>query len=129
MRPIKELGIFTGIVYGKNDKWKLGAYYILEYDRDIYKNLDYLSGSVICHSFGKERDVKIDIDNPVFRKDGSVSMKSTSVGFTPIHTGIPSFVIPRQISLIINIHIHYASSSRATVFYIGEVTTLSAIHI
>ncbi|CAC9645293.1 hypothetical protein [bacterium endosymbiont of Bathymodiolus sp. 5 South] len=67
----------TGIVYGKNDKWKLGAYYILEYDRDIYKNLDYLSGSVICHSFGKERDVKIDIDNPVFRKDGSVSMKST----------------------------------------------------
>jgi hypothetical protein len=43
-------------VYGKNDKWKLGAYYILEYDRDIYKNLDYLSGSVICHSFGKERD-------------------------------------------------------------------------
>ncbi|VVH51376.1 hypothetical protein BPUTSESOX_255 [uncultured Gammaproteobacteria bacterium] len=67
----------TGIVYGKNDKWKLGAYYILEYDRDIYKNLDYLSGSVICHSFGEERDVKINIDNPVFRKDGSVSMKST----------------------------------------------------
>jgi hypothetical protein len=79
----------TGIVYGKNDKWKLGAYYILEYDRDIYKNLDYL-------------------------------------GFTPIHTGIPSFVIPRQISLIINIHIHHTSSSGATVFYIGEVTTLSA---
>jgi hypothetical protein len=37
----------------------------------------FFSGSVICHSFGKERDVKIDIDNPVFRKDGSVSMKST----------------------------------------------------
>jgi hypothetical protein len=25
--------------------------------------------------------------------------------FTPIHAGIPSFVIPRQIGLIINIHI------------------------
>jgi len=67
----------TGVVYGENDKWGLGTYDILEYDRDIYKNLDYLSGSVICHSFGEERDVKINIDNPVFRKDGSVSMKST----------------------------------------------------
>ncbi len=65
----------TGIVFGKNDKWRLGAYYILEYDRDIYKNLDYLSGSVICRTFGKERGVKINIDKPVFREDGSVNHK------------------------------------------------------
>ncbi|CAB5507009.1 hypothetical protein AZO1586I_1739 [Bathymodiolus thermophilus thioautotrophic gill symbiont] len=58
-------------------QWGLGNYFVLEYDRDIYKNLDYISGSITCRTFGEERDVKINIDNPVFRKDGSVSMKST----------------------------------------------------
>jgi hypothetical protein len=61
MRCIKVLGIFTWkrgqqyklgldattVVHGKNDKSRMGGYFILEYDRDIYKNIDYLSGSVI----------------------------------------------------------------------------------
>jgi hypothetical protein len=31
----------TGVVYGENDKWGLGTYDMLEYDRDIYKNIIY----------------------------------------------------------------------------------------
>jgi hypothetical protein len=29
-------------VYGKNYRNSLGDYFIMEYDKDIYKNLDYL---------------------------------------------------------------------------------------
>jgi hypothetical protein len=49
----------TTVVHGKNDKSRMGGYFILEYDRDIYKNIDYLSGSVTCRSFGKTRETKI----------------------------------------------------------------------
>ncbi|MBA5249025.1 MAG: hypothetical protein FE834_05760 [Gammaproteobacteria bacterium] len=64
------------VAYGKNNKSRMGGYSILEYDRDIYKNLDYLSGSVICRSFGKTRDTKLNIYDAVFRKNGSISAKS-----------------------------------------------------
>ena len=65
----------TTVVYGEDDQWRLGAYTIWEYDRDIYKGLDYLSGSVNC-SFGEYRDIKINIYEAVFRKNGSVAGKS-----------------------------------------------------
>ena len=66
----------TTVVHGKNDKSRMGGYFILEYDRDIYKNIDYLSGSVTCRSFGKTRETKINIYDAVFRKNGSISAKS-----------------------------------------------------
>ncbi|VVM24926.1 hypothetical protein BSPWISOXPB_531 [uncultured Gammaproteobacteria bacterium] len=31
----------------------------MEYDKDIYKNLDYLSGSLTCRTFGKGRNMKV----------------------------------------------------------------------
>ncbi len=60
------------VVYVSGSKLALNNYFILEYDRDIYKNLDYLSGSMTCRSFGKSRDIKIKIDKPVLRKSGSI---------------------------------------------------------
>ncbi len=60
------------VVYVSGSKIPLNNYYPLEYDRDIYKNLDYISGSMTCGSFGKSRDIKIEIDKPVLRKDGSI---------------------------------------------------------
>jgi len=60
------------VVYVSGSKIPLNNYHLLEYDRDIYKNLDYISGSMTCDSFGKSRDIKIEIDKPVLRKDGSI---------------------------------------------------------
>jgi hypothetical protein len=60
------------VVYVSGSKIPLNNYHLLEYDRDIYKNLDYISGSMTCGSFGKSRDIKIEIDKPVLRKDGSI---------------------------------------------------------
>jgi hypothetical protein len=47
-------------------------YHILEYDKDIYKNLDYISGTMTCRSFGKSRDIKIKIKKPPLRDNGSI---------------------------------------------------------
>jgi hypothetical protein len=63
MRCIKELGTVIEV---------LNNYHILEYDKDIYKNLDYISGAMTCRSFGKSRSIKIEIDKPVLRKNGSI---------------------------------------------------------
>ncbi len=60
------------VVYVSGSKIPLNNYHLLEYDRDIYKNLDYISGSMTCGSFGKSRDIKIEIDKPALRKDGSI---------------------------------------------------------
>ena len=60
------------VVYVSGSKIPLNNYHLLEYDRDIYKNLDYISGSMTCDSFGKSRDIKIEIDKPVLRKNGSI---------------------------------------------------------
>ncbi len=60
------------VVYVSGSKIPLNNYHLLEYDRDIYKNLDYISGAMTCDSFGKSRDIKIEIDKPVLRKDGSI---------------------------------------------------------
>ena len=64
------------IVNGKKDQWNMGNYRIYEYDRDIYKDMDYISGSVICRSFGKARHVKMNVKKAIFRDDGSISPKS-----------------------------------------------------
>jgi hypothetical protein len=58
-----------------------------------------------------------------------LGLDSTGIVYGKNKTFKTRISIPRQISLIINIHIHHTSSRRATVFYIGEVTALSAIHI
>jgi len=60
------------VVYVSGSKIPLNNYHLLEYDRDIYKNLDYISGAMTCRSFGKSRDIKIEIDKPVLRKNGSI---------------------------------------------------------
>ena len=60
------------VVYVSGSKIPLNNYFVLEYDRDIYKNLDYVSGTMTCGSFGKSRDIKVEIDKPVLRKDGSI---------------------------------------------------------
>lgn len=60
------------VVYVSGSKILLNNYYLLEYDRDIYKNLDYVSGSMTCRSFGKSRDIKIKINKPPLRDDGSI---------------------------------------------------------
>ncbi len=60
------------VVYVSGSKIPLNNYHLLEYDRDIYKNLDYISGSMTCGSFGKSRDIKIEIDKPALRKSGSI---------------------------------------------------------
>ena len=60
------------VVYVSGSKIPLNNYHLLEYDRDIYKNLDYISGSMTCDSFGKSRDIKIEIDKPALRKNGSI---------------------------------------------------------
>ncbi|CAB5497820.1 hypothetical protein AZO1586I_237 [Bathymodiolus thermophilus thioautotrophic gill symbiont] len=60
------------VVYVSGSKIPLNNYHLLEYDRDIYKNLDYISGSMTCDSFGKSRDIKIEIDKPALRKSGSI---------------------------------------------------------
>jgi hypothetical protein len=41
------------VVYVSGGKIPLNNYFVLEYDRDIYKNLDYVSGTMTCGSFGK----------------------------------------------------------------------------
>ncbi|CAC9589521.1 hypothetical protein, partial [uncultured Gammaproteobacteria bacterium] len=38
------------VVYVSGSKIPLNNYHLLEYDRDIYKNLDYISGSMTCDS-------------------------------------------------------------------------------
>ena len=60
------------VVYVSGSKIPLNNYFVLEYDRDIYKNLDYVSGTMTCGSFGKSRDIKVEIDKPALRKDGSI---------------------------------------------------------
>ena len=60
------------VVYVSGSKLVLNNYHILEYDKDIYKNLDYISGTMTCRSFGKSRSIKIEIDKPVLRKNGSI---------------------------------------------------------
>ena len=60
------------VVYVSGSKIPLNNYFVLEYDRDIYKNLDYVSGTMTCGSFGKSRDIKVEIDKPVLRKNGSI---------------------------------------------------------
>ena len=60
------------VVYVSGSKLVLNNYHLLEYDRDIYKNLDYVSGTMTCGSFGKSRDIKVEIDKPALRKDGSI---------------------------------------------------------
>ena len=60
------------VVYVSGSKIPLNNYYPLEYDRDIYKNLDYISGSMTCGSFGKSRDIKIKIKKPPLRDNGSI---------------------------------------------------------
>ena len=60
------------ITHHKNYQSSAGSYSILEYDRDIYQNLDYLSGSVYCY-FGNHRNVKIDIENAHFLKSGTIN--------------------------------------------------------
>jgi hypothetical protein len=36
------------VVYVSGSKLALNNYHILEYDKDIYKNLDYISGAMTC---------------------------------------------------------------------------------
>ena len=60
------------VVYVSGSKIPLNNYFVLEYDRDIYKNLDYVSGTMTCGSFGKSRDIKVEIDKPALRKNGSI---------------------------------------------------------
>ncbi len=72
-----RLGLDSTIVlYGKNNK-NMDGYSIFEYDKDIYKNLDYLSGSIFCRSFGRTRDTKINIYDAVFRENGTINGKET----------------------------------------------------
>ncbi|NYT27207.1 hypothetical protein [Candidatus Thiodubiliella endoseptemdiera] len=63
------------IVYGKNHRNSLGNYFTLEYDRNIYKNLDYLSGSLTCRTFGKGRNMKIVVENPHFLPSGNIDYR------------------------------------------------------
>ncbi len=65
-----KMGLDVVYVYGS--KIPLNNYFTLEYDRDIYKDLDYISGSLTCRTFGKSRDMKIEIDKPELRKNGSI---------------------------------------------------------
>ncbi|VVH59719.1 hypothetical protein BSPCLSOX_2112, partial [uncultured Gammaproteobacteria bacterium] len=60
------------VVYVSGSKLVLNNYHILEYDKDIYKNLDYISGAMTCRSFGKSRDIKIKIKKPPLRDNGSI---------------------------------------------------------
>jgi hypothetical protein len=60
-------------VYGKNYRNSLGDYFIMEYDKDIYKNLDYLSGSLTCRTFGKGRNMKVMVKKHDFLKSGSIN--------------------------------------------------------
>ncbi len=68
----QEYKLGLDVVYVSGSKLVLNNYHLLEYDRDIYKNLDYISGAMTCGSFGKSRDIKIEIDKPVLRKNGSI---------------------------------------------------------
>jgi hypothetical protein len=45
----------------------------MEYDKDIYKNLDYLSGSLTCRTFGKGRNMKVMVKKHDFLKSGSIN--------------------------------------------------------
>ena len=58
------------VVYVSGSKIPLNNYHMLEYDRDIYSGLDYVSGAMTCRSFGKSRDIKIRINDPVIGEDG-----------------------------------------------------------
>lgn len=58
------------VVYVSGNTRPLNNYSILEYDRDIYKNLDYVSGSMTCRTFGESRNIKIKINDPVIDEDG-----------------------------------------------------------
>lgn len=60
------------VVYVSGSKLALNNFHILEYDRDIYKNLDYVSATITCRSFGKSRDIKIKIKKPPLRDNGSI---------------------------------------------------------
>lgn len=58
------------VVYVSGSKIPLNNYHMLEYDRDIYRGLDYISGTMTCRSFGKSRDIQIKVNDPVIDKDG-----------------------------------------------------------
>ena len=60
------------LVYGKNYRNSLGNYFTMEYDRDIYKDLDYISGSLTCRTFGKGRNMKVMVKKHDFFKSGSI---------------------------------------------------------
>ena len=68
----------VALKYGSGDKaGYLGGYTMLEYDRDIYTGLDYVSGSVIC-GFPRYRDMRIRFGRNFLEKDGSIDHKKTN---------------------------------------------------
>jgi hypothetical protein len=55
------------VVYVSGSKLVLNNYHILEYDKDIYKNLDYISGAMTCLSiveFWLAITVLVTLNNP-----------------------------------------------------------------
>ena len=56
----------------------LNDHFIREYNRDIYQGLDYLSVTMSCGLFGRNRDIAFHIDDPAFYDSGRVNYaKST----------------------------------------------------
>ncbi|AZR80877.1 hypothetical protein [Thiomicrospira sp. S5] len=66
----------VGIVYGKDKRSSIGSYTIAEYERGLYKNLDYISGTTSC-TFQRVKDAEVRINQPVFRENGSVNVSKS----------------------------------------------------
>ncbi|VVM19419.1 hypothetical protein BSPWISOXPB_3615 [uncultured Gammaproteobacteria bacterium] len=57
----------------------------MEYDKDIYKNLDYLSGSLTCRTFGKGRNMKVMVKKHDFLKSGSINYGKYDINMKSIY--------------------------------------------
>ncbi len=66
----------VGIVYGKDKRSSIGSYSVVEYERGLYKNLDYISGTTSC-TFQRVKDAEVRINQPVFRENGSVNVSKS----------------------------------------------------
>ena len=92
-------GLGLSSTWNRHKTGSLGKYNIFEYDRDIYDDLDYTSGSVNC-GFPKYKGMRIDIINLTYFKDGrpdyGTARKESYKGTNIAHTVFfPDFYMDR----------------------------------